>query len=465
MRPSFLVLLLASMLSACAVFRPIDEKMTPERFPARFSLYGESAEHAAAWWKDFGSDELNGLVEDAAGTNFSVHEAYARLEQAHYAALEQGASRWPEVAASGSAAHSAGKTDKAGRTDSATWSLGLSAGYEVDLWGRLQAGRESAGLLEEASNEDLKTALMSVTGQIAENWLALISTRRQQQLFREQAALQKELLHLITIRFSLAKSTALDIYQQKQVIEQIEAALIPLGTREANLKRQLALLLGRATLADERLAADRFPVLPELPAVGLPADLLAARPDIRAAGLRLQANRWNLAAARADRLPALRLTASAAYNSNEFNSLFDNWLRNLAANLVMPVFDGERRQNEVKRVTAVADESLAAYGRTVFTAIREAEDALTEEKAQSETIASLKKQMDLSERTIREARRRYLNGNSDFLNVLREELNVLQVRQELILAEEQMLRGRVRLHEALGGTWTEGLMAELKYNQ
>jgi len=446
------------LLSACTVFRPPDQAAAPEHLPAHFSLYGESTEHGAAWWKDFGSEELDSLIDEAAGSNFSVREAYARLEQARFAALEEGASRWPEVSASGSAAHSAAKSDNADRTDTGNWSLGLSASYEVDLWGRLQADRNSAGLLEEASDEDLKTALMSVTGQITENWLALISNRRQQQLFREQAELQKELLRLITVRFSLAKSTALDIYQQQQAIERIEAALIPLGSREESLKRQLALLLGRASLADERLQADRFPSLPEPPAIGLPADLLSARPDVRAAGLRLQSAQWEIASARADRLPALRLTASAAYNSDAFSSLFDNWLRNLAANLVVPILDGERRANEVQRVKAFADERLAVYGRTVFTAIRETEDALSEEKAQRDALSSLNRQLDLSEQTIREARRRYLNGNSDFLNVLREELNSLLVRQELIVAEEQMLRARVRLHEALGGTWTENLL-------
>ncbi len=313
--------------------------------------------------------------------------------------------------------------------------------------------------LQGRRSEDLQTALMSVTGQIAEDWLSLISTRRQQQLFKEQIGLQKELLHLITLRFSLAKSTALDIYQQRQAIERIEAALIPLASKEENLKRQLALLLGRATLEDKRLSADQFPALPELPAVGLPADLLAARPDIRAAGLRLQASRWQIAAARADRLPALRLTASAAYNSDQFNTLFDNWLRNLAANLVMPVFDGERRQNEVKRrIGGCRRRTCRLWPNRVYCHSRD-RGRFDRRKGATRDPCQPEAAMELSERTIREARRRYLNGNSDFLNVLREELNAVQVRQQLIIAEEQMLRARVRLHEALGGTWTEGLMA------
>ena len=219
--------------------------------------------------------------------------------------------------------------------------------------------------------------------------------------------------------------------------------------------RRLALLAGRSRLGDEMLASRSFPESGSLPILGLPADLLAARPDVRAAGLRLQAGEWEVAAARADRLPALRLTASSNYFAEDLSSLFDNWIINLAANLAGPIFDGGRRRAEVARVRAVVDERLAFYRETVLNAVIEVEDALTRQAETSATLSSLRKQLELSRQTLREARRRYLNGSSDFINVLNEELNTLQLEHDIISQEKHFMLARIELHIALGGSWMD----------
>ncbi len=253
----------------------------------------------------------------------------------------------------------------------------------------------------------------------------------------------------------MAKSTALDIYQQQQSIEQIEAALIPLTSREKNIQRQMALLLGKSSIDADRVNYGLFPEIPEIPAIGLPADLLADRPDIRAAGLRLKSAQWEIAAAKADRLPALKLTASQTYSSDEFSSLFDNWIRNLAGNLTGPIFDGRKRRMEVERTKAIVDERLATYGKNVFTAIKEVEDALEDEQQNNKTLDSLMRRLVLSEKTMREAKTRYLNGNSDFINILREQLNILLIQQNIIQSREEMLIARIKLYKALGGSWVD----------
>lgn len=453
-RTLFLCLIVPFMAS-CVALQPVENPPLHNPLPPQFSFAAGSVDRSTEWWKDLGSDELNSLIAEAVNENFSVREAYARLSQAHYAALKAGANQWPAMSVSSGAAHTSSRTGTNQNLDSDNWSLGLSASYEVDLWGRVQAEKDSEALLANASAEDAKTALLTVGGQIAENWLSLISNRRQQQLFQQQIELQQELLNLITFRFPLAKATALDIYQQQQAIEKLEAALIPLHGKEQTIHRQLAFLLGKANIATNRLQADKFPVLPKLPGVGLPADLLAQRPDILAASMRLAAGQRDIVVARADLLPTLKLTASHTFSSDGLSSLFDNWLRNLAANMIAPLLDGKRRQNEVQRARAIVEERLATYGRTVFSAIREVEDAIADEQQYDDSIASLKRQQELSDQTIREARNRYLNGGSDFINVLREELNVLQVQQDLITNEEKMLTARIRLYKALGGTWMD----------
>jgi NodT family efflux transporter outer membrane factor (OMF) lipoprotein len=448
-----LSIILTIILSACAIYRPADTDHRPADLPSRFSMYSEKADISEQWWKDFDSRELDWLVDEALSGNFTVKEAWARLEQARYAARKVGADKYPELSYQAGGAVSERKDKDAPRTTSEEWNLGLGASYEVDLWGRVQSETESADLLARASAEDLKTALISVAGEIAEKWLSLVSNKQQQQLFVRQLALQKQLLQVIEARFSLARSTALDIYQQQQSIEQIETALIPLQSNEGVLRRQLALLAGKASISKKRLVQETFPVLQDIPAIGLPADLLAARPDVRAAGLRLKSGEWEIAAAKADRLPALRLTASHTYTADDIGSIFDNWLLNLAANLTGPIFDGGRRRLEVERTQAVVDERIAAYSKSVFTAIKEVEDALAEEEQYERTTNALARQFELAEKTTRVARRRYLYGDTDFLNVLVQELKILQVQQDIIIARERVQIARIRLYRALGGTW------------
>jgi outer membrane protein TolC len=302
---------------------------------------------------------------------------------------------------------------------------------------------------------------MIVTGEITEKWIALASLSRQQILFQKQLQLQKKLLEIIKLRFPNGLASALDIYQQKQAIAKLDAALVPLAGKQQTLLRQLAFLVGKASLGDLYQVPTQLPFLDTLPETGLPIDLLAARPDVRATGLRLKATEWEVTAARADRLPALKLTASQSYSSSAIDSLFDNWLLNLAANVTGPIFDGNRRALEVERTKKVVEERLAQYRKTVFSAVKEVEDALADEKQYADTLDLLREQIALSERTVREARSRYLNGSSDFLNVLKEELTSMQLQQDAILAQEQMTIARVHLHKALGGeAWLDELVQE-----
>ncbi len=447
-------------MPACTMLRPETTELLPEDFPTEFSLFSESVDHEIAWWKTFQSRELALLMLNSLPENFTVLEARARLEQVRYEVLKAGAYYYPDLGFSSAVDHQKMKEEGLPQVSNDEWSLGLNAAYEVDLWGRVRALKKSETEKYEASKEDLKTAVMSVSGALAENWIELIGNRRHQDLLLQQLELQQKLLKLIILRFPLAKSTALDIYQQQQIVEKLQAELIPMVRNQEIIKRHLALLAGRASLDDEVLGERSFPEVGSLSALGLPADLLAARPDVKAAGLRLRSSEWEVAAARADRLPALRLTASSNFFADDLSSIFDNWILNLAANLAGPVFDGGRRRAEVERVRAVIDERLALYRETVLNAVVEVEDALTREAESSATLVSLRKQLKLSRQTLREARRRYLNGSSDFINVLNEELNSLQLEHDIINQEKQFLLARITLHIALGGSWVDEFSKE-----
>ena len=443
-------LLSALLTGGCVDLRPETENPTPANLPEKFSLYNPVAAADTPWWLNFNNQELNRLISSGLSDNLSLQEAWARLAQARATAIKAGAGLYPAVTANGGAAHQ--RTDGSS-TDS--FSVGLSTGYELDLWGRVRAGAASAQLSADASQEAVNTLALSLSSQIAAAWLELISQRLQQQQLEQELELNTQLLELIKMRFTMSRATALDVYQQGQTITGLQGGLIK--TR-ANCRLQLnllALLTGRPAGGETDLIQDSFPTIPALPPTGLPADLLSRRPDIRAAGLRLQSAGWQVTAARAARLPGIDLSASLLYAASGLDLLLDNWILGLAASVSGTVFDGGALQAEVDRSRAVVDERLAAYRNTVLSAIREVEDALTSEQQYRQSLTNIDQQLSLTKMAYREATWRYLNGLSDFLPVLREQINLITFQLDRIKTRANLLKARISLYKALGGTWTK----------
>ena len=158
-----------------------------------------------------------------------------------------------------------------------------------------------------------------------------------------------------------------------------------------------------------------------------------------------------MAAARANRLPEINLTAQAVYGKGALDVLFDTWLLSLAGNLVAPIFDGKRRAAEVDRTLAISDENLLAYREAVLTAIKEVEDAMVSESKQREHIDSLKLVVATARKALEEAGIRYRNGLTDYLPVLTQLLTVQRLERDLIQKRANLLIARVSLYRALGG--------------
>jgi len=452
--PSILVACIV-LLAACSPFQPAARLDAPGELPDAYALYGVEAQTPSPWWDAMESPELSRLIEEALADNFSLSEAWYRLQQARAAAVQAGAGLFPELEGFGSAGTSrsdsaGGSVGSVGRQD---YELGLTASYEVDLWGRVRSQREAALLDVKATEADLHAAVVSLAAEVASRWVQILSQRLQKKLLEEQLASNLTFLELIELRFRKAMVSALDVYQQKQVVENVRAK-IPLVEAETQLlMHELAVLLGRPPRSDLPLNRKTMPSIGQLPALGLPADLLAARPDVRAAGMRLRAADWQVAEARANRLPALRIGAAAQYGPEELDRLFDTWLLSLAANLTAPIFDAGRRAAEVDRVRAAADENLWAYRRVVLTAVKEVEDALVRETRQREHIEALKAVITAARSGLREAIDRYRNGLSDYLPVLTQLLTVQDLEQNMIAQNEQLILYRIGLYRALGGQW------------
>ncbi len=502
----------ALLCSSCVTYPPPERGPADVLLPASFTLYAATAPVPERWWESFGSEELTQLVSEALGGNFTLAQARARLRQASSVARQAGALRWPELGYSADASVARVHTDtgqsqsgletasqKLGAlntllesgtgtatnaqnsvsagvrtaqtrlqaldtlfseapssettTTNRSYGLGLTTSYEADLWGRVRAGHEASLLDMEAAREDVHAAMQSLVGQVVLTWLDILMDKQVLVVVRSQLEANETQLELAELRYRKSMATALDVYQQRQAVAQIQAVLPPLEAQLETLQHELAVLLGKVPRADLGLAASTFPDAGPLPGQGLPADLLAQRPDVRSAGIRLQAADWRVSAARADRLPAVRLSGSASYGANEWELLFDNWMATLAGSLTGPIFDAGRRKAEVERTRAVVDERLAAYRQTVLTAVAEVENALVLEAKQGAYIAALRTQFETAQSTHREALARYRKGLNDYLPVLSALTNAQALERSLVQAEHDLLVYRVQLHLALGGTW------------
>ncbi len=404
--------------------------------------------------------ELNHLIQEALSDNFSLQKAWARFDQMRASAARSGSYLYPEINIVSDYTHTYQKTDILSHTERSSvdnYSLGIASSYEIDLWGRIRSYRTAAELDAAAAREDLNSAAMTLAAEVTIHWLNIISQNMQKNLLEKQLQTNKFILELIELRYRKSLASALDVFQQRQILYKIEAAIPLIDAKKNVLMHELALLLGKSPYYFDDIKTVSLPITGNLPNTGVPSDLLANRPDVRSSGLRLKASDWQISAARADRLPAIRLTARASYGAEDINSLFDNWIRNLAASLTGPVFDGRRRAAEVDRVMAVAEERLAEYKYTVLNAVKEVENALVQEKMQKKHISALELQLDTAGKAMAEASERYKKGIIDYLPVLTEILAVQRLEQELIIQRTILVVYRVNLYRALGGDWTDKL--------
>jgi NodT family efflux transporter outer membrane factor (OMF) lipoprotein len=429
--------------------------------PGKYSLFTPEGPLRDPWWRSLEDPELDRLIEEALAGDFGIMAAWARLRQARALVVQAGAGRYPEVSLEAGGAvtrqRSTGAAGGATRTLE-DYDLGVAGSYEIDLWGRIRSEQEAARLASAATREDVSTAAMSLAAAVAERWAGVISRRMQNRLLEGQLENSRIYLELVELRFRKGMVGALDVLQQRQVVEEIRSQIPLVEAEEALLMHELAVLLGRYPGAGIDITRAELPVPDALPPAGVPADLLALRPDVRAAGLRLSAADWRVSAARANRLPAVRLTGVAAYGADDLDRLFDSWFLQLAGDLIAPLLDGGRRRAEVDFRQAQAEENLWSYRSTVYGAVKEVEDAMASEHHRREHIRILETRLKTANQALEQAVERYRRGLSDYLPVLTQILALQGLERDIVLQRTRLLVDRISLYRALGGRWTDELV-------
>lgn len=462
------VALCATIGGGCTWLHPVAENPPPPiAVPSQYATAtGTAAEARGPWWTTLQDPALDRVMQAVFQDNLTLKQAHARLAQAQATLDGANAGFWPTVDVSASVTGSRNVFNFGGggpggggtiSVEQAQYNLSLGAAYELDLWGRVAATANAAELEFTASQQDLHSASMSVSAQVAEVWFQLGEQIATERLLEAQVERNETQLDLMETRFFEGLANAVDVFQQRQALAGAKAQLPPVRARRQVLQHQLAVLLGQAPGSRVPLPAGAVSDLPREVELGIPADLVTQRPDVRAAQLRVMSADHRVGAALAARFPTLRLTASTGFRSFDLGELFDNWLWNLVAGLTAPIFDGGRLAANQRLAEAQLEERVVGYAQVVLTAFREVEDALTQEQQQVLLVKELDGQLAAARTTYDEAYSRYVNGLSEYLPVLTALREVQGLERSQIAARRQLLSFRVQLHRALGGTWMQDL--------
>ncbi len=444
------VFCLCALVAGCGA--RFESPSAPVEVPEKFSA-GGTATAPKRWWTALGDENLDKLMDEALCGNLTLRAAWDRLRQAQAQLQKSAAPLLPSVTGDAAASRTVSRTEMLGKTYETEFSLGLSASYEVDLWGRVRSTYDATELDARASEQDVLAAALTLSGQVAATWYRIVELRGQLDLLDEQIRTNSEFLDVITVKFRQGQVLAADVLQQREVLQERRGQRQVVFSQLAVACNALAVLLGRAPGGYRTPEGKMLPKLPELPSTGVPARWVSARPDVRAAQLRVMAADRRTAAAIAEQFPKLTLTAGADASDERIRDLFDNWLASMAAGLTAPVFDAGLREAEVRRSRAAAAEILHNYGQTVLEAVAEVENALAGEEHQRQYVESLRKQLDLSAKSLEQIRRNYIKGAEEFTRYLTSRLLHQQLASSYLRARRELLDRRIDLYRALGRGW------------
>lgn len=403
------------------------------------------------WWLMFNDPLLDQLIEASLQDNFSLQQYYARLRQSFEIARKTEAELYPEL----DAELSTGKRYNRERGDRDTVFAGLQLSWELDLWNRLSSAAEAARLDTMTSREELEAAALLLTSEIASTYFRLIERNAQYRLLRQQIETNSKTLKILQMRFSYGGSSLVDIYQQQEQLVATEAGVPEVLAEITVLRYRLSVLVGKPPDKDFISGSDTLPLLPAAPSLGVPADLLLNRPDLRSAANQLQAAGYRIDVARADRLPRISIGARAGLDGSGLRS--DELFTSFVADLVAPILDGGRRRAEVRRTEARYDELVAQFNQTYLVAIEEVQSALWQESNQYELIRKKEEQLEVARAALLESQKRYLQGVSDYLPVLTALFSTQRLEREIISLQKDLILLRVSLCQAIGsGTYLSG---------
>jgi len=465
-RARLLLLALAASAGGCASVGPDyapPEVATPEtwRDASAGGLNPRPAE-LAGWWAQLGDPQLESLLVRAQAGSLDVREALARVRESRALLGVTEAGRFPTVDGTASWERNVQSENTPFGSfipDTGRYGAGFDSVWELDLWGRVRRSIEAAGADYQASVEDARDVAVTVTAETAVNYVQLRGFQQRVELARTNVALQEQTQKLVQARFDAGLVSESDLAQARTNLESTRSRVpsLEIGLRAA--ENRLAVLLGltpgalAAELGDER----PIPVPPVEVAVGVPADLLRRRADVRRAERQLAAETARIGVAEADLYPRLELSGSLGLASEHSSDLFTSGSDeyHFGPSLRWNLFDAGRLRNRVEAQDARTEQAFARWEQSVLTALEESENAMTAFVREQTRRASLGEAVTQARRAVELSRTQYTEGLSDFQTVLVAERALADLEDSLAQSDAAITTSLVALYKALGGGWEQ----------
>lgn len=455
-----LVACVVTLVAGCAALGPdyrapdSGELGVPASWPGA-TAPGAAPADLATWWRTLGDATLDELIRAALEANPGVKVGQARLREARARRDIAGASRFPTIGASASASRS--RTEAGPGTSRSAYGGGFDASWEPDIFGGQRRALEAASADLEATAQDLRATQVSLAAEVALDYVEVRALQARIQIARANLGTQSETLQLTQWRAQAGLTSSLDVEQARAGVEQTRAQIPSLESSLAEARNRLAILGGtHPGSLDARLAASAaIPAVPASIAVGIPADTLRQRPDLRAAERRLAAETARIGQQEARRFPALSLAGSIGVESLTLGNLLEREaiVGQLAARLAATLFDGGRLRSQVEAQAAVRERALRNYEVAVLTALEDVENALAQLANTRVRREALANAADAARNAAIFAEQRYSAGITDFQTVLDTQRTLLSAQDSLKSTEAEQASALIRLYKALGGGW------------
>ena len=452
------------ILTGCAAVGPDYSPIEPEA-PQRWSAEmagGLTADHPdtgtlAQWWTIFNDPELSSLEQRAVSSNLELQTARSRIREARAQRGISQARLFPAVGAT--AAASKIRSSESGGTGTKTnfYTAGFDAGWELDIFGGLRRSIEAAQADLEASQVNLHSVLISLMAEVALNYVDVRIYQAQLTLTRANIKTQEETYNLNQSRNQAGIIDELAVQESLRILETSRSQIPAIETNLSAAKNRLAVLLGMQPVefAQELVEQKAIPALPATVAIGIPAETLRRRPDIRLAERALAAQTARIGVATADLYPKFRLAGSIGLESIDSGDFMDWGSRfwRIGPRVSWSVFDAGAIRQNIEVQNARQEQALIQYQQTVLKAQEEVENALVAYVKQQRRRDSLDKAATAAQRAELLARDKYQAGLVNFNNVLDAQRSLLVLQSELNLSTGAATANLVRLYKSLSGGW------------
>jgi multidrug efflux system outer membrane protein len=412
----------------------------------------------AAWWTTLNDAGLSSLVDRAVLGNLDLKKAMARVREARARRGIAKADLFPTLDAKGSATWSRSSKDTGTGKTNDLFAATFDAGWELDIFGGIRRSVEAAEGDLRASQGDLRDVLVSLLAEVVSNYVEVRTLQARLAFAEANLEAQSETYQLTLWRYQAGLSDELAVQQARYNFESTRSQIPTLRTGLEEAMNRIAVLLGEqpGKVHGELEKRESIPVIPLKVAVGVPADVLRRRPDVRRAESQLAAQTARVGVATADLYPKFTLSGSIGLEALSLSnpSSAGSWTLSGGPRFTWAIFKAGAIRQNIEVQSALQEQYLIAYEAAVLSALEEVENALVAYAEEQQRRQSLSEATQAAQKAVELAQHKYQAGLTDFSNVLDAQRSLLSFQDQLAQSDGTVTSNLVRLYKAVGGGWT-----------